>query len=56
MIMSMKKELIETLSDREKYLFGITVTERWSPKEGMSSKGDLEYATKKLKQFDLLKD
>ena len=51
MLASMKRDVIRSLSDREKYLFGATVAERWSPDEGMSAKGDINYANKKIIQF-----
>ncbi|AIQ95527.1 phytanoyl-CoA dioxygenase family protein [Prochlorococcus sp. MIT 0604] len=51
MLASMDEKMIRNLSDREKYLYGATVSERWSPKEGMSAKGDINYANKKISQF-----
>ncbi|MBI96482.1 hypothetical protein CL656_04995 [bacterium] len=56
MIASMDSQILNSLSDREKYLYGATVEERFSPEEGLSSKGDLKYAEKKINQYKLLND
>ena len=56
MIASMDINMLNSLSSREKFLYGANVAERFSPEEGMSAKGDLEYATKKINQFKYLRN